>query len=204
MTGTRLFLRTRFTKTAMVCGLLAVVVIRLFIQWVPEVGISTSRPSRFIPLLEAVPAMYAILCVVCVRPRFAYWESLGGARYRLHVAAASLFVVLAPIGVAIVSAGALPTRDRWAWMAVNTATIAGVGVIASRFLGPLWGAIVALTFYAACVIIQNMAGPIVPWLPLASGYDYQPRWLVAAALGILGVLASYRVTSVPLPERHQA
>lgn len=194
--GTLLFVRTRFTLTAIIVTAVAVLLTRTFIGFVPELALDASRPIRFIPLLELFPIVLAVVWVLATAPRLGEWETLAGQRYRWHTLGAAVMCVVVPQVVVLLSASALPPGDPWTWMAANVLTISGLAVLLSALVGHVLGAVATAALYGCALVLQNVLGPVITWLPITSGWDPQPRWAAAVSISVFA-LVGYRVRGAP-------
>jgi len=191
--GTMLFVRSKFTLTALIVAGLAVVVTRTFIGFVPEISVNASRPTRFLPLLELVPIVVAVTCILATAPRLGDWERLAGASYRRHSIAAAAACILIPQVVLVCSAPAMPDRDPWAWMASNVLVVSAAGVCLAAIAGHVLAAAGTAVLFGLILVTQSAIGPDLPWLPvITTGWDPQPRWPAAALLS-LAALCLYAV-----------
>lgn len=189
--GPRLFLRSRGTKTIVASGLIAVIVTRLLISAIAEVRLEDAKPARFVSMLELLTFAFALLCVLGIAPRFPEWERLGVSRYRYYVAATATCALLLPQAVLFASISALPPRSptgQWLWIAVNLLIHGAFALLLASVLGHTLGVLVSATVFAGMLVVQNKFGPVLSWLPLASGSDPRPRWPVAAGLAIAALL----------------
>lgn len=186
--GTQLFLRSKFTVSALVVAALAVLATRTFINFVPEISVNASRPTRFLPLLELVPIVVAVTCLLATAPRFGDWERLASSNYKRHSVAAAFACLVLPQIVVLCSAPAMPERDPWAWMASNVLVVSALGVCLAAVVGHVLAAVVTTAVYAATLVAQSAVGPDLPWLPvITTGWDPQPRWLAASLLSLIAL-----------------
>lgn len=190
--GTLLFIRSRFMVTALAVTAAAVLLVRAFIGFVPEISLNASRPIRFLPLLELVPVVVVVVWVLATGPRLGEWETLAGRRYRWHTLAATVSCLAVPQLVVLLSASALPPRDPWTWMAANVLAVSAVAVLLSALVGHLLATVTTIALYGLAVVTQNIAGPVIDWLPITSGWDPRPRWVAAMVLTVVALVV-YRL-----------
>lgn len=195
--GPLLFWRSKFSVTVLLVGAMTALLTRTFIQYVAEITVNASRPTRFISMLELMPFVCAVACLLSVMPRFPEWERLGGRCYRRHVLLAAAICLTAPQMVFLVGLTALPAGTRgeqWHWIPVNLLTYCALGLLLAAVLGHILGAAVLSAVFVLVLVVQSRFGPVVAWLPMASGWDPDPRWMAAGVLTALALVAYPRAT----------
>lgn len=192
MVGPGLFWRSKFSVTLLLAGVTTALLTSTFIQYVAEISIDASRPPRFLSMLELLPFVFAVACLLSVMPRFPEWERLGGRCYRRHVLLAAAVCLMAPQLVFLVGLAALPAGTRgaeWHWIPVNLLTYCALGLLLAAILGHILGAAVLSALFVLVLVVQSRFGPVVAWLPMASGWDPEPRWMAAGVLTALALIA---------------
>lgn len=190
--GTLLFVRTKRLMVVAAAALLAIVIIYHFIMVVFEVRIEPSRPTRFVNMLELAPFAFSVVCLIAIAPRFNEWERLGGKVYRQHVFVASVGALVLPQLLALACLPALPpdmNPSQWTWIISNLLFWSSLGLLLASSIGHYMASALLVCAFSATVAGQNIAGPVLSWLPVASGWDSDPRLEASIGLAAISLFA---------------
>lgn len=196
--GVRLFIRSRASRSIVASWVIAVLLARRFCDVGFDVTFDSSRPPRILPALEVLAVVTGLVALLGSTPRFVEWERLGALRVRVaHTATVAAACLIMPQVVLAAGVQALPPLDPgddWQWVSANALLITAAGVLLAALLGHLFATAALVALALTGIVVQQLLGPVVSWLPFASGPDPTPRWS-AAAMVATGAIAVTLVRS---------
>lgn len=198
------FWHARFPLTLLCVTVALAVTTALMVEVVAEVTLTSGQPVRFLPMYELLPFISLICTLIAVSPRTSPWERFGTSAFRRMTLVAGLVCFGLPHAVLFAGVLALPseaTSASWLWMLTNLIAWTSLGLILLAFAGPISSAVLMCIAFVGVIVLQQTAGPILPWLPFAGSFDLEPRyWTLVAAPVALGV-RQLRLGSACLDDR---
>ena len=156
-----------------------------------EIRFSEWRVPRYTPMTELLPVLAGTLGAGLLMPRLWSWERMAHdnrLRWRAMVCAAAALVL--PAAIPWITHFLLPPEARWWDITCNVLLLSAVAMLSTLTLGPVFGPLVGVGFYAAVIAIQQLAPALAQWLPVSgSTTNLQAHASASLVMAVLAVAA---------------
>lgn len=175
--------------------LTGIVTTRLLSPQVYEFTVIASKLPRYVPVWEFVPTLSGVVGTSLLAPSLWSWEWSGRrAALRWRAAVTALLALLLPASMAWIAHLWLPTGARWWDIGWNVFLLTGVGMLATAWLGHVWGPVLGLGVYLAVLAFQQGAPNWAKYIPVSGGYENLDAHIGAALLVGASAVAVWTVS----------